>query len=322
MLGISGAHAQAVLPVEQIVDGMQRHDAAQIRELKRYESTRHYQVQYKGLGTHLAATMEVDVTYDSTTGKSLRIVSQSGSKVLCDKVLKRAVDSEQEASKDKASTALNTTNYGFELLGTEQVDGRPSYILKVDPLRKSKFLYRGKVFVDVEDFAVTKIEVEPAQNPSFWISSTHIENKNLKTNGVWLPEKNRSESKIRVGGTAVLTIDYGTYHVTLAAPPQAAYSQRDGVSIRNPPDQGSRFLSPRSQFTPMSLGPRGLGRFAAAQVPASDSIGGVMKSRSYLKSNDNHVPSSDSFPMNRMGTPLQSPCLCNNAVDSFSFSAD
>jgi hypothetical protein len=225
LLGISAAHAQAVLPVEQIVDRMQQHDAAQSRELKHYQSTRHYQVQYKGLGTHLAAVMEVDLNFDNATGKSFRIVSQSGSKLLCDKVLKRAVDSEEEASKDKSSTALNPTNYRFELLGTELVDGRPSYILQVDPLRKSKFLYRGKVFVDADDYAVTKIEVEPAQNPSFWISSTHIENKNSKTDGVWLPEKNRSESKIRLGGTAVLTIDYGTYHVTLAAPPQVAYSQ-------------------------------------------------------------------------------------------------
>src|SRR4051812_35715500 len=94
LLGISAAHAQAVLPVEQIVDRMQQHDAAQSRELKHYQSTRHYQVQYKGLGTHLAAAMEVDLNFDKATGKSFRIVSQSGSKLLCDKVLKRAVDSE------------------------------------------------------------------------------------------------------------------------------------------------------------------------------------------------------------------------------------
>jgi len=237
-LGISAAHSQTVLPVEQSVDRMQQHDAAQARELKHYESTRHYQVQYKGMGTHLAAAMDVDLNFDTATGKSFRIVSQSGSKLLCDKVLKRAVESEEEASKDKSSTALNATNYRFELLGTELVDGRPSYILQVDPLRKSKFLYRGKVFVDADDYAVTKIEVEPAQNPSFWISSTHIENKNLKTDGVWLPEKNRSESKIRLGGTAVLTIDYGTYHVTLAAPPQAAYSQSGGHRSDASSEQG------------------------------------------------------------------------------------
>jgi len=228
LLGAPAAHSQAVLPVEQIVDRMQQHDTNQSRELKHYEAVRHYQVQYKGFGTHLAATMDVNLSYDSATGKSFRIVSQSGSKLLCDKVLKRAVQSEEEASKDRSSTALNPTNYRFELAGTDSVNGRPAYILKVDPVRKSKFLYRGRVFVDAGDFAVTRIEVEPAQNPSFWITSSHIENTNLKTDGVWLPEKNRSESKIRVGGTAVLTIDYGTYHVTLQGQPQVAGSEAAG----------------------------------------------------------------------------------------------
>lgn len=228
-MAMSAAHSQAALSVEQIVDRMQQHDANQSKELKHYEAVRHYEVQYKGFGTHLAAAMDVDLNYDSATGKSFRIVSQSGSKLLCDKVLKRAVESEQEASKDKSSTALNPTNYRFELAGTEAVDGHPAYVLEVDPVRKSKFLYRGKVFVDAGDFAVTKIEVEPAQNPSFWISSSHIENTNEKTDGVWLPEKNRSESKIRVGGTAVLTIDYGTYHITLAGPAQVAGTQELGT---------------------------------------------------------------------------------------------
>jgi hypothetical protein len=216
------AHAQAILPVEQIVDRMQRHEANQSKELKHYEAIRHYQIHYKGFGTLIAAKMDVDINFDSLSGKSFRIVSQSGSKLLCDKVLKRAVDSEEEASKDRTSTALNATNYRFQFAGTEELEGRPTYILKVDPLKNSKFLYRGKVWVDAVDYAVVKIAVEPAQNPSFWISSTQIENTNSKTDGIWLPQKNRSESNIRIGGIALLTIDYGTYHVTLAEPPQLA----------------------------------------------------------------------------------------------------
>jgi len=45
--------------------------------------------------------MDVEVKYDAATGKSFRIVSQSGSSLLCNKVLKRAVDSEKEAAQDK-----------------------------------------------------------------------------------------------------------------------------------------------------------------------------------------------------------------------------
>lgn len=212
------AHSQTNPTVDEIVARMRNHEAAQSQALKHYEATRRYQIQYKGFGTVLAAAMDVDLQFDSSSGKAFRIVSQSGSKLLCDKVLKRAVESEEEASKDKASTALTPANYRFQLVGSDEVRGRPAYLLTVDPLKKNKFLYRGKVWVDSADFAVVKIEVEPAQNPSFWISSTQIEYTTSETDGIWLPRNNRSESRIRVGGTAVLTIDYGSYRVTLAQP--------------------------------------------------------------------------------------------------------
>lgn len=215
--GTPTAYAQAISPVEQIVAQMQLHETNQSRELKHYEAIRHYQVQYRGFGT-LTAKMDVGINFDSLSGKSFRILSKSGSRLLCDKVLKRAVDSEEEASKDRDSTALNVANYRFQLVGTQQLSGRSTYILRVDPLKNSKFLYRGRVWIDAVEYAVVKIEAEPAQNPSFWISSTRIDYSNSKTDGVWLPQKSRSESKIRIGGTAVLTIDYGTYHVVVASP--------------------------------------------------------------------------------------------------------
>jgi len=217
-------HSQEAPSADQLVERMQRHDAEQSRQLKGYDTVRHYRVQYKGLGTLIVATMEVEVNFDNRSGKTFRILSQSGSKLLCDKVLKRAVESEQEASKDKSSTALNTTNYRFQVAGTEQLDGRPTYILQVEPLKQSKFLYRGKVWVDAADYAVVKIDTEPAKNPSFWISHARIESTNSKIDGIWLPQKTLSESKIRIGGAAVLTIDYGAYHVSLAEPSQAPAS--------------------------------------------------------------------------------------------------
>ncbi|HKO10867.1 MAG TPA: hypothetical protein VJV22_02785, partial [Acidobacteriaceae bacterium] len=128
-------------------------------------------------------------------------------------------------SRDRQSTALTPANYRFRVIGTEQLHGRPSYILHVQPLRDGKFLYRGNVWVDAAQYAVEKIEVEPAKNPSFWITSTQIENTNAETDGIWLPQTNRSASKIRLGGTAVLTIDYGAYHIALTGQPQPQTSE-------------------------------------------------------------------------------------------------
>jgi hypothetical protein len=203
----------ASLTPAQIVEQMQRHNQARAEGLKHYQSVRHYQVEYQGFPHKIAASMEVEVNYDAKSGKSFRFLSQSGSKGLCEKVLKRAVESEREAQQDKGATALTPENYQFQLVGSESLRGRPAYILAVEPRVKSKFLYRGKIWVDAADFALAKIEAEPARNPSFWISRTLIRQTYAKTGDFWLPDENRSETKVRIGGTAILTIDYGSYQI-------------------------------------------------------------------------------------------------------------
>ncbi len=157
--------------------------------------------------------MDVEVTFDAASGKSFRIISQSGSRLLYDKVLKRAVESEEEASRKPSETALTETNYRFQMLGSDNVNGRPAQILLVDPLAHGRFLYKGKISIDAADYALERIEAQPAKNPSFWITKTEIEEVYAPVEGFWLPQLNRSKSRVRFGGTAVLTIHYGTYRI-------------------------------------------------------------------------------------------------------------
>ncbi len=202
----------ASLRLTQILASMEHHNQIQREGLKNYRAVRHYHVEYQGIRT-IEASMVAEFDFDATSGKSFRVVSQSGSKILGEKILKRAMDSEIEASKDRGATGLTPANYRFQLQGSESLDGRPAYILSVEPLKESKFLYRGKIWVDATDFAVAKIEAAPAKNPSFWISRTLIRYSSAKTGNFWLPQRSLSESKIRIGGTAVLNIDYGAYQI-------------------------------------------------------------------------------------------------------------
>lgn len=210
---IANSTIPAALTSAQIVGEMERHNLARAETLKSLNSTRHYQAEYRGFSSKIVATMDVEYNYDPNLGKRFRIVTMSGSKIICDKVLKRAVDSEMEASHDVGATALTPANYRFRLAGIESLGGRPAYVLDVVPLVASKFLYRGRIWVDAADFALVKIDAEPAKNPSFWISRTRIRQSFAKTGSFWLPEMNRSESKVRIGGTAAFTIDYGRYQI-------------------------------------------------------------------------------------------------------------
>ncbi|HEX4919410.1 MAG TPA: hypothetical protein VFV92_01555 [Candidatus Bathyarchaeia archaeon] len=94
----------------------------------------------------------------------------------------------------------------------------PCFILSVEPLTKNKLLYRGRIWVDAEDFAVVRVEAAPAKNSSFWAKETRVEQAYAKVDDFWLPLSNRSSSAIRLGGHAYLTIDYQDYRIMTAAP--------------------------------------------------------------------------------------------------------
>lgn len=204
-----------------IVQAIARHNHTQTKALERYLALRHYQVEYRGFFKHITAEMDVELQYDAASGKNFRVISQSGSHMLCEKVLKRALDSERDAFLDRGAHALSTANYRFQLIGSERLNGRPSYVLQVEPVSGSPYLFRGKIWVDAADYAVSKMEVQPAKNPSFWISRTLIHQSSSRIDGFWLPRQVQSETKVRIGGTAVMTIDYGPYKFEQQYSPQS-----------------------------------------------------------------------------------------------------
>jgi outer membrane lipoprotein-sorting protein len=79
------------------------------------------------------------------------------------------LQSEKEAltEENQARVTLNNENYRFALTGYESMPTGPCYILSVQPRTNNKLLYRGRIWVDAEDFAVVRIEAVAAKNPSF-----------------------------------------------------------------------------------------------------------------------------------------------------------
>ncbi len=85
-------------------------------------------------------------------------------------------------------------------------------------------LFRGTIWVDAEDFAVMKVDAQPAQNPSFWIRNAEIHHSYAKVGEFWLPGSTRSETRVRLGGVATLTIEYAGYQVGSANLPATSAS--------------------------------------------------------------------------------------------------
>jgi hypothetical protein len=206
---------RAPLTADQVVERLVLRNSERARGLKRAEGQRAYHLIYRGFLGDSEATMVVAATYESPSTKTFRVLSSTGSMLIRKGVFQKLLEAEQEAAtlNNQQRTALDTSNYEFALLGQEQGASGSQYILEVRPKTKNKFLYRGKIWVDGNDFAVTRIEAEPAKNPSFWIKSTQIRHEYTKVGDFWLPARDESVSSIRLGGHATLTIEYTQYQV-------------------------------------------------------------------------------------------------------------
>jgi outer membrane lipoprotein-sorting protein len=221
-----------LLSVEAVVNNLQKRNAQRAAALAGFEGTRIYRMQYRGFPGNHDAEMVVNVTYHAPDEKRFVIVSQTGAKFIVDHVFKKLLEGEQEAAnvENRRRTALSTENYDFSMAGYENSPEGGRYILDLVPKTKNKFLYRGKIWVDAKDFAVVKMQGEPGKNPSFLIKKTEIAHKYIRVNDFWLPAENHTESVIRLGGTATLSIEYRDYKVTRAT----SWAQADNVRRAEP----------------------------------------------------------------------------------------
>jgi hypothetical protein len=212
-----GQPALPTLDADQVVQRLMEKNKERADTLQHYIGRRSYRLEYRGFPASADATMEVEVNFDAPASKRFTIVNATGSKLIQNRVFHRLLESEEQAgdSSNRKHTELGPDNYTFSLAGTEGTN----YVLNVEPKEDSRFLYRGKIWVDAHDFAVTRIEAQPARNPSFWTTKSLIHHTYQKVdNGFYLPKENKTVTSVRMGGVATLTIEYDSYQVTVAKP--------------------------------------------------------------------------------------------------------
>jgi hypothetical protein len=185
--------------------------------LENYTSIRSYHLECHCI-SHKTADMVVRADYEAPNKKVFTIVSESGSGSVRSRVFKKLLEAEQESMREEnqARTALTPQNYTFQHADYQKIDGNEFYVLEARPLAKNKFLFRGRIWVDAKAFAIAQVQGEPAVNPSWWTVKTDFKRSYQEIGSFWLPESNESETKVRIFGTAVLTIKYEKYQITEA----------------------------------------------------------------------------------------------------------
>jgi hypothetical protein len=97
------------------------------------------------------------------------------------------------------------------MVGTDYINQRPAYVIAISPKTENKYLLQGRIWVDLDEYAIVRIDGRPAKNPSFWIKSVHFVHSYQKSGSFWFPASDRSVTDVRIFGATELTIEYLDY---------------------------------------------------------------------------------------------------------------
>jgi hypothetical protein len=225
------ARAQALprLAPDAVIVRLEQRNAERQERLRSYVSVRRYSANTPRL--HKNGYMTVELRYDSPATKTYRVLEKGGSGSIHSRVFNPLLKTEVEQAGPQAREATDVTRHNYTFTFAYFDETAKAYVFDVAPLTANKYLFRGKMWVDAADFAVQRIDGEPAQRPSFWIKKTHFVREYAKYGDFWFPVRHRTQVDVRILGAATMDIDYSNYSwepghqaqassVTQQAPPQ------------------------------------------------------------------------------------------------------
>ena len=207
---------------DQIFVQLLTHNEQRTATLIDYTALRTYQVVDLKGKVHAAETGRME--FRAPDKKTFLVTSEHGSGLIRHLALNPLIASEIEtaAGKEHHDSAITPDNYSAALLGEQQVGPYHCFVLQATPKRRDKYLFEGKLWIDVDDYAVVRIEGHPAKKLSFWIERADFVRQYQKIGGFWLPQRDETFVQVRLYGNKVLTIDHQDYVVNGAQNKEAS----------------------------------------------------------------------------------------------------
>ncbi len=217
----TGYTAPVSLTGDDIVAKMLERNRLRNEQLRRYSAVRTYVI--RNLEGKLAAQAVVRVDYEAPDKKTFNKTSEKGSGIVRHLVFDRLIQSEAETSsgREHHNSAITTANYTFTLSGEEDAGPYHCFVLDAAPKRKDKYLFEGKIWIDVNDFAIVKIAGHPAKKPSFWINRADFVRQYQRIDGFWLPYLDETSVEVKLYGRRVFTVNHEQYVINPPNPLEA-----------------------------------------------------------------------------------------------------
>jgi|HubBroStandDraft_1064217.scaffolds.fasta_scaffold66954_2 hypothetical protein len=196
---------------DEVVARMMEYDSKRQAALHGYTSVRRYVLENQS--HHKRAEMLVRATCREDGSKQFEVVGANGWGGARRFVFPRLLEAETEAARPdlRERSRITRANYTFQMAGVDYVRGRQAFVLTIEPKSDNKYLSRGKIWVDADEFAILRIEGMPAKNPSFWVKSVHFVHDYDKTGSFWFAVSDHSVTDVRIFGATEMTIEYFDY---------------------------------------------------------------------------------------------------------------
>lgn len=175
----------------------------------------HYAVYRGNDQLHPAAEMTVRTTYKKGTGKTYKVLAQSGSSLIQKLGLQPLLDNEK-AINDPAKVSqswFTSENYRMQLKPgvTQIIDGRTCLAIAITPRHKAPNMIEGTLWIAAGDHIQVEVEGVASKSPTVFAGTTRMMRRYANMSGYAMATHARAESSGFFGHT-VVTIEYTDYH--------------------------------------------------------------------------------------------------------------
>jgi hypothetical protein len=241
--------------LETIVSQLEKAQVENRQHYQAYTLVRDYQLFIKAEPKPSSEVL-AQVNFVPPGNKSYQIQRVTGSS-RGEKVVRRVLDQETRMARQESrddDTTLDRQNYNFTFLGTASIDGKPCYLLGLQPKQKRKNLVLGRAWIDQSTYLPRLIDGDLIKSPSWWLKKVHVSLSFNDMGGMWLQSGARAVADVRFLGEHTLTsqsIDYRTASsvalnsqpVTAARPVPRKYIKRLRPTVPASGIFGARVLS-------------------------------------------------------------------------------
>src|ERR1051325_7168964 len=152
LVSAAAAFAQPLPSADEIVARMIDRDAQRQVASRGYTAVRRYTLENAKHRKHAEMLVRVDCLENGA--KEFRTISDAGWGMARNHVFPKLLESEKEASHpaERERSRITPQNYTFQLVGQVTVDQRPAYQIAITPKTQNKYLVRGEIWVDADEY--------------------------------------------------------------------------------------------------------------------------------------------------------------------------